>query len=66
VSSTGSVGNISANRTKTVSFINYKGHTPPTGENNLLPVTVPAMLLSGLAMILTLFSGRKRREKKTK
>ncbi|MBP0973834.1 MAG: hypothetical protein J5851_08015 [Oscillospiraceae bacterium] len=66
VTYTGEVGVIAPDTTSLAAFKNYKGDVPPTGENSLLPVSVPAMLLSALGMILTFFSGRKRRERKSK
>ena len=67
VTSTGDSGMIIASAIPSrATFTNYRGHVPPTGENSLLPVSVPAMLLSALGMILTFFSGRKRRERKSK
>ena len=66
VTYTGEVGVIAPDVTSLAAFINYRGDVPPTGENSLLPVSVPAMLLSALGMILTFFSGRKRKERKSK
>ena len=66
VTYTGEVGVIAPVVTSLAAFINYRGDVPPTGENSLLPVSVPAMLLSALGMILTFFSGRKRKERKSK
>ena len=42
------------------------GIIPRTGETNLLPVTIPAMGVSGLGMILSAIFGKKRKSRKNK
>ena len=66
VTSTGSVGKIVANKTVGASFLNYRSNVPKTGETNLLPVTIPAMGVSGLGMILSALFGKKRKSRKSK
>ena len=50
----------------TASFLNYRSTVPKTGETNLLPVTIPAMGVSGLGMILSALFGKKRKSRKSK
>ena len=66
VSSTGEIGKIVANKTVGASFLNYRSDVPKTGETNLLPVTIPAMGVSGLGMILSALFGKKRKSRKSK
>ena len=66
VSSTGEIGKIVANKTVGASFLNYRSNVPKTGETNLLPVTIPAMGVSGLGMILSALFGKKRKSRKSK
>ena len=66
VTSTGEIGKILAGKTVTASFLNYRSNVPKTGETNLLPVTIPAMGVSGLGMILSALFGKKRKSRKSK
>lgn len=61
VTSTGEVGTITLVRAE-ASFVNYRSDVPKTGETNLLPVTIPAMGVSGLGMILSALLGKKKRK----
>ena len=61
--SSGDSGRIGRGSTSTAGFINSRSTAPATGERDYLNLSLSTMLLSGLGMIATFFSGRKRKEK---
>ena len=61
--SSGDSGRIGGGSTSTAGFINSRSTAPATGERDYLNLSLSTMLLSGLGMIATFFSGRKRKEK---
>ncbi len=75
VFSTGEVGKIEADKVLLAAFTNSKTPVPPgpprqevpkTGEDNLLFMSMLAMVFSAIGMILTLLFGRKRRRPERK